>query len=127
MMKKIIPIIILSLSILPLYAFAKEIPTKVQDQIDHLLVFIADSECQFLRNGKWYDSSEAAKHIKRKYKYVRDKGLVSNAEDFVKYSATKSSLSGRKYRVQCVGAPEMDSSDWLLTELSTYRSAGTHK
>lgn len=127
MIKKIIPIILLFISILPVSAYAKEIPAQIQDQIDHLLVFIADSECKFMRNGKWYDSSEAAKHIKRKFEYVRDKDLVSSAEDFVKYSATKSSLSGRKYRVKCGGDPEKDSSDWLRSELSTYRSSRTHK
>lgn len=127
MIKKTIHIILLALNILPLSAYARELPAQVQDQIGHLLVFIADSECKFMRNGNWYDSSEAAKHIKRKFEYVRDKGLVNSAEDFVQYSATKSSLSGRKYRVKCGDGPEMNSSDWLQVELSRYRFAQKEK
>lgn len=75
-----------------------------------------------MRNGSWYEASEAADHIRKKYNYVLSKGLIESAEDFIKYSATKSSISGKKYRVQCSNRPEIDSSEWLLTELGAFRA-----
>jgi hypothetical protein len=35
--------------------------------IKHLLTYVEESNCVFIRNGKDYNSKEAAKHIKTKY------------------------------------------------------------
>ena len=98
-----------------------ELSSDAKEQIDHLLTFIATSPCKFMRNGKWYESSEAVEHIKKKYHYVLGKGWVVSPEDFVKYAATKSSMSGKSYKVKCGDSPEIDSADWLLDELKRYR------
>lgn len=95
----------------------KSINTK---EINHLLEFIKDSECVFTRNGKSYPSSEAYEHINRKYQYVLDKGLIKTTEDFIKYSATKSSMSGKRYSVSCSGNQAL-SEDWLKEELTRFR------
>jgi hypothetical protein len=46
--------------------------------------------------------------------------LNSLAEDFIALSATKSELSGKKYRIFCEGTQPLDS-DRLLGELKEYR------
>jgi hypothetical protein len=94
-----------------------------QQEIDHLLGFVASSECEYDRNGTVHSGPEARDHINMKYEYYKKK--VKTAEDFVKYSATKSKLSGRHYKIRCPEREVMDASEWLLNELQAYR-AGEH-
>lgn len=119
---KIINTLICSFLFIPFVAHSSSLTPEDEIQIQHLLGFVSSSSCKFLRNGSWYEASEAADHIRKKYKYVLGKGLVGSPEDFIKYSATKSSLSGKKYRVQCDQSQEIDSSTWLLTELESFRA-----
>ena len=102
--------------------YCAEISEETEQQIEHLLTFISSSPCQFMRNGKWYLASDAADHIRKKYNYVLKKGLVKTPEDFIEYSATKSSMSGKAYQVQCGDGAKMKSADWLQAELARYRN-----
>ena len=88
------------------------------EEIASLLIFIEQSECTFIRNGKHYDALEAREHIEKKYEYYKKK--IKTAEDFIQYSATKSSLTGKYYKVLCNGV-RMNSSDWLKDELAKMR------
>jgi len=92
--------------------------TQRENEIKHLLAFIADSGCTFIRNNDEYPSIKAKSHIERKYNYVKSR--VSSTEDFIKYAATKSSMSGKHYMVSCSG-DKTASSQWLLDELAVYR------
>ena len=91
----------------------------MQDEIQHLLQFVENSGCKFERNGTIYDSKEARSHIEKKYNYVSS--YVDDTEDFIKYAATESSISGRKYHAICDGSKQ-PSADWLHQELSHYRA-----
>ena len=88
-------------------------------EISHFLRFVENSQCLFIRNGTEYTSLEAHEHIEKKYEYVRRH--VETTEDFIKYAAAKSSLSGRSYSVICDGS-EQATALWLLDELSNYRA-----
>ena len=90
-----------------------------QQEIDHLLEFVASSDCRYERNGTMHGGQEASDHIRMKYDYYKNR--VETAEEFIRYSATKSKLSGKKYRIHCPGTSVIDSSDWLLQELKKYR------
>ena len=92
-----------------------------QQEIDHLLGFVANTPCQYDRNGSIHNGPDARDHINRKYEYYRKK--VKTAEDFVKYSATKSKMSGRSYRIHCPGEKDVSSSEWLLQELQAFRES----
>ena len=92
-----------------------------QQEINHLLDFVASTTCQYERNGSVYDGARAVKHINRKYEYFKDE--INSAEDFIKYSATKSTMSGKHYKIHCSNAPVQNSSDWLLDELKRYRES----
>lgn len=87
-------------------------------EIQHLLDFIGNSECIFIRNGAEYDSADALKHIKRKNDATRRR--IKTTEDFIRLAATQSSMSGKPYKVRC-GGGEMPCADWLCDELSRYR------
>ena len=102
-----------------LLAISSSVLAGMQDEIQHLLQYIESSGCEFERNGTVYDSKEARSHIERKYDYV--KSHVDETEDFIKYAATKSSMSGSKYQVTCNGSKQT-SAEWLYGELSKYRA-----
>ena len=91
---------------------------STNDEIEHLLNFVADSGCTFERNGNDYDSVEARAHIQRKYNHIQDK--INNTEDFIQYAASQSSMSGKKYHATCSGQT-ITSKDWLTQELKRYR------
>lgn len=103
-------------------AFAKDTSEQVAVEVDQLISFVETSGCQFNRNGKLYDPVEAAKHIAKKYRYVKKRGLVKTTEDFIKYAATKSSMSGKVYTVQCADSEVVECSGWLTKELARYRA-----
>jgi hypothetical protein len=94
-------------------------------EIEHLEDFVGNSECVFIRNGVEYDSGDALKHIRRKYKAARRH--IKTAEDFIRLAATRSSMSGKIYLVRC-GGGEIPCADWLYEELSRYREglSGKH-
>ena len=102
-----------------LLATSSLVLADMQDEIQHLLRFIETSGCEFERNGTVYDSRKARSHIERKYNYIESR--VDETEDFIKYAATESSMSGRKYKVTCNGKQQA-SADWLHDELSRYRA-----
>ena len=105
--------------LLMLLPFHTSAAAGTTEEIASLLLFIEQSKCTFIRNGKHYDSLEAHEHIEKKYAYYKER--INTAEDFILYSATKSSITGEPYRVICKGV-NMITSDWLkaeLTQLST--------
>ena len=93
--------------------------TGLNEEIDHLLSFIGHSECIFYRNGMAYDSADAKEHIERKYNHLKKK--ITTTDQFIRYAASKSSISGKAYTVVCDGV-KTKSSEWLLRELEKYRS-----
>ena len=112
MKKCFLSIFLVSIS---MWAFAS--PT---DEISHLLKYVESTDCTYERNGDSYSGVEAMKHITRKYQYFSED--IETAEDFIKYSATKSKMSGKYYMVYCADQKPVKSSDWLLAELKRYRA-----
>jgi hypothetical protein len=95
--------------------------TSTENEIKHLLNYVETTPCLYERNGSKHHGSEAVKHIKKKYAYYEDD--IETAEDFIKYSATKSIFSGHFYYIICDNKPLIKSKDWLLDELKKYRLA----
>ena len=93
----------------------------VLPEIGHLLRFIGQSGCVFIRNGKEHSSIEAREHIQKKYDYVEDR--VRTAEDFIAHTGTKSSVTGKAYQVRC-GGQVLPAAEWLRAELESFRLGG---
>ena len=89
-----------------------------QDEIDHLLKFIGTSSCSFVRNGTEYPADQAREHLAGKYRFAGSR--ITTADDFIKYLATGSSMSGEPYHVKC-GHADALSATWLGDELARYR------
>ena len=101
-------------------AAAPDAATK--KEISYLIEHLAASGCQFNRNGTWYDASRAVSHIKRKYEYLLDKGLVTDTDAFIRLAATESSSSGKPYLVKCGNQPETPGAAWFRAALSEFKA-----
>ena len=102
-------------------ADAASIDDALLRTINHLLTYVEESNCVFIRNGKEYNSKEAATHIKTKNDSLMFG--VKTPEDFIELAASKSMLSGQPYFVRCVDHSPVPSAEWLSKELSNYRMA----
>lgn len=91
-------------------------------EIDHLLSYLAESGCEFYRNGKWYPAPQARDHLQRKYEYLLKRNLADTAEQFIERAASQSSRSGEAYRVRCANGAPVASRDWLAAELRRHRA-----
>lgn len=91
-------------------------------EIAALIAALGASGCEFQRNGTWYDAATARAHLQRKYDYLRKRDLAPSAELFVERAASRSSISGKAYRVRCPGRAEQPSADWFLQRLRALRT-----
>lgn len=88
-------------------------------EIKHLMKFIEQSDCMYVRNGEEHTAKDALEHIKKKYDYFLDD--IKTAEDFIRLSASKSTISGKPYTVKCKEQPTITSEEWLMQELIRMR------
>ena len=98
-------------------------PPAAKAEIEYLLSAVETSNCRFERNGTWYDSRSAAAHLRYKYENLAARDLIRDTTDFIDRAATKSSLSGHDYAIQCEGIAPMTSRQWLTALLVSYRAA----
>ena len=87
--------------------------------ITHLLKYVEESNCVFIRNDKEYNSKEAAKHMRTKYDFSLDN--IQTPEEFIAFTASKSMVTGKPYWVRCADHSPILSAEWLTQELSNYR------
>jgi uncharacterized protein DUF5329 len=94
---------------------------NLSDEIQHLLSYVAATECTFIRNGKPYDSDDTVSHIKKKYAHFKNK--INTTEEFIEFSASKSLVSDKPYSIECEGQATQLTKQWLLDEVIRYRSS----
>jgi hypothetical protein len=113
--------VFLSILLLGLLATPVEADEETAAKIEYLLDSIGSSECIFIRNGKEHEAAGAEDHLRMKYR--RGKKRVASPESFIKRIATKSSFSGKPYRIRCVGEEEQLTAKWLTEKLREYAVA----
>lgn len=69
--------------------------------IQTLIRAVAESECEFNRNGSLHSAETAAEQLE--LKYSRGKRYTDSAETFIDRLARKSSWSGEPYQLICDG------------------------
>ena len=102
-------------------SFAADMQADTEKEIVHLLAYLEDSNCEFNRNGTWYSTYKAVKHIEKKYRYYMKKGQINSAEQFIDRAASRSSMSGKSYLVRCGNSRPVESSTWFTEELKRFR------
>jgi hypothetical protein len=117
-------ILFVILSALPFAATKAQPPRDVHAEVEYLLQYIETSGCSFYRNGTWYDATHARAHLSTKYDYLTERQLIGNAEDFINKAATRSSMSGKPYKIRCNDGVEVESGPWLRLVLAKYRASG---
>jgi hypothetical protein len=104
-------------------ASAAELSGAAQKEITLLLDRIEASNCSFGRNGNWYPSAEARKHLQMKLDYMVKRNMLGSAEEFISKAATASSVSGEAYQIRCGTQAPVASASWLTAELKRIRSS----
>ena len=105
-------------------AVAQTPSAKTTQEVGQLFAALKQSNCEFSRNGSWYNAQKASEHLQRKYDYLLKKRLVTTTESFIELAATKSSISGKAYQVRCGKAAPVPSSSWFTSQLNALRSGG---
>ena len=91
-----------------------------QGEIEHLLKFVAASNCTFVRNNIEYAADKASEHLAGKFRFAGSR--IATAEDFIRELASRSSVSGEAYHVKC-GSVDTPAGVWLTAELQRYRES----
>jgi len=99
--------------------FADE--SQEKRKIDDLINMIKNSNATFIRNGENHSSLDAAKHLKMKYRKAKILAFFSGekieAKIFIKKVASRSSATGKPYKMKIIGKKEILVEDWLLARL----------
>ena len=69
----------------------------------------------FIRNGSAHDPAQAASHLRLKWKNAGKR--VRTAEDFIRYCATGSSMSGKPYQIRFADGRVEDSAVYFRAQL----------
>jgi len=85
-------------------------------RIDKLIAAVGKrQDIKFIRNGKEYNSDQAAEFLHGKLKWRF--GRVSSVNDFIEQIGTRSTTSGEIYQVRMPDGKLMPSADFLRQEL----------
>ncbi len=107
-----------------IYLIAGEtLANTMDDEIDYLLKEVARSGCTFIRNGKRHSARDASAHLKSKWRH--NAHLIDSTEEFIEKIASKSSISGKPYRIRCRGQTEQTTGEWLSRLLEIYKDSST--
>ena len=101
-------------------AFA-DVPPGQAVEVEHLIKFVRNTDCQLERNSEFYSGEEVTAHILKKYDYFREE--INSTEKFIELSASKSVISGKPYIAHCNNSEPVNGRAWLLKELQRYRES----
>lgn len=91
-------------SIMPSHAWEGE-------RIDHLLQIVSTSGLTFIRNDYELPAEQFAAHLRQKYEFYGPRN--ASVTDFIEKVATRSSTTGRPYRVKLPSGDTVDAPTWL--------------
>ena len=97
-----------------------------EQKIEKLIKHVEElKDAKFIRNGSEHSCKEAAEHMRRKYKNAG--GKIKTAKDFIEQLATKSSISGKPYKIKFKDGTEKESGPYLKEELKKIEEGGEKK
>ena len=111
---------LLALPATPAFAAAANARTPAAE-IEALIQRVAAARgVIFIRNGSEYAAADAAKHLRRKLD--ASKGRIRTPEAFIDKLGSRSSMSGKAYRVRLPDGRVVDSAAWLNGLLADIRA-----
>jgi hypothetical protein len=109
-----IPIFVIQTFAAPVHVKQTKTITEAQ-KIEMLIAFIAKQEGTFIRNGSEYNASQAAEHLRMKWKKAGK--AIKTAKDFIEHIASKSSMSGKPYQLKLKNGRTVNMANLLNAEL----------
>jgi Family of unknown function (DUF5329) len=101
---------------------AQPAPAAEKQKIEALINSVADAkDLQFVRNGKTYDATTAAKFLRGKL--AASAAEVKTARGFIDKVGSFSGTSGKPYLIRRSDGSEIKSKDYLLAELRKLEKA----
>jgi hypothetical protein len=101
---------------------AQPAPAAEKQKIEALINSVADAkDLQFVRNGKTYDATTAAKFLRGKL--AANAAEVKTARGFIDKVASFSGTSGKPYLIRRSDGSEIKSKDYLLAKLRKIENA----
>lgn len=112
------------LALFSLFCFASLASAATpKTEIEGLLAYLKGLEgAVFIRNGSEHSASEAEAHLRLKWERQADK--IATAEDFIALCATRSSMSGERYRIRFQDGTTRFSGEVFTEQL--HRQRGDH-
>lgn len=102
-------------------AHAAPAPATATVEIEALLAYVKQLDgATFVRNGSGHAPAAAEAHLRMKWENQAAK--IKTADDFIELCATKSSLSGERYRIRLKDGAVRDSAEVLREELMRQRA-----
>jgi len=86
-------------------------PRLESQRIDALLEKIESSAATFVRNDREYTGAQFATHLRAKHRHLGPKNPT--LEEFIDQVATRSTETGKPYRIKLPGGDVMDVGTWL--------------
>src|SRR5579862_8348539 len=103
----------------PPMARAADLSPLESARIEYLIASIESlPDAQFIRNGTSYDAKTAAAHLRLKLRTAGSR--VKSAEDFIRYCASESSISGLPYQIRFADGHLVTSLEYLRGRLAEY-------
>ncbi len=124
MHKTTIAVIFLAALLWPLTALAGSSLSTVERQKIEALIGAVEGldNAQFIRNGKAYGASAAARFLRGKWKERQE--AVRSAEDFIDKVAAFSSTTGKPYLIRFSDGREMPTADFFRSFLVAWEREG---
>ena len=108
------------LSLVVAHAYAQD--TSETAKIQYLIASVEALEgAKFIRNGSEYEARSASDHLRLKLKVAGKK--VKTAEDFIKYCASKSSITGEPYWMRFADGTTVKSEVYFRDKLKAFPPA----
>jgi hypothetical protein len=99
--------------------YASELAPVERQKIDFLIAAIETlGDAKFVRNGTAYDAKTAARHLRLKLRNAGSR--IKSADDFIRYCASASSMSGIPYQIRFADGRVVTSEAFLREKLSQY-------
>jgi len=118
---RIVLLLLLALA-MPMAVAAVQKPLSETAKIEALIGEVEKSDgLVFIRNGSQHDPEQAASHLRLKWNNAGKR--VRTAEDFIRYCATGSSMSGKPYQIRLADGSVEDSAVYFHAQLRRIEAA----
>jgi hypothetical protein len=116
-MKKISAVLAILLLLVAVGVCARDLSEAAR--IQYLIASVEALEgAKFIRNGSEHDARAAADHLRLKLKAAGNK--VKTAEDFIKFCASRSSITGKPYLIRLADGTTLESEVFFRNKLRTF-------